>query len=500
MGASFKKRESMDVRNLFDSIIQSSADAIVASDLDKRIIYFSKGAEDLFERRSEDVVGTNVFTLYSREDMKKENRLERAKELKKHGSMKNITLSICTPSNRMKNISLSLSLLRDDKGRITGTVGVAKDITKELEAFHETRYLKELNEQVFEGIPEGLAVLDQKQRILLVNRGFERITGLKKEDVAGRTIKEFCEDPEAAKLIRKMDVQNKFSKVISSGGTIEPKGFNITLQGEKKVFTDYWTTIKDSEGRVERVLIILRDMTKRARLERSLREQAKSLKRSNELKDLFSDILRHDLLNPIGIIKNCVELISYDGADPVMMQCIDAVSKNTSKAMEMVNTTARFAKIDDEKEIVFEKKDITAIMEEAVESTVHHAKKKDIQIETKMPESYHAVVNPFIEDVFTNLISNAIKYSPENTTVTVGLAESNNMWRVSVKDKGEGVPDKYKKTIFNRFERLKKEGVKGTGLGLAIVKKIVSMHRGDVWVEDNIGGGSIFLVEIPKDL
>lgn len=500
MGESFKKSEAADVRTLFNSIIQSSADAIIASDLDKRIIYFSKGAEAMFEQKSDDVLGTDVLRLYSREDMKKEERIKRAKELKKNGSVRNITLNIRTPSDTRKKISLTLSLLKDEKGRITGTVGVAKDITKEMEVFDETRYLKELNEQVFEGIPEGLISMDQKQMISLVNRGFERITGFRKDDTLGKTVDEFCENPEAAKLIKKMGFNRKFSRIMTSGGTIEPKGFSITIHGRKKVFTDYWTALHDREGRVEHILIILRDMTRRARLEKSLREQAKNLKHSNELKDLFSDILRHDLINPIGIIKNCVELMHYDGIDPVMTQCFDAVSKNTSKAMEMINTTARFAKIDDEKEIVFEGKDIVTILVEAVESSVHHANKKDIKIETKLPESYRAFVNPFIEDVFINLISNALKYSPENKTVTVELKESDGMWRISVKDQGEGVPDKYKKSIFNRFERLKKEGVKGTGLGLAIVKKIVSMHKGNVWVEDNPEGGSIFIVEIPKDL
>ncbi len=71
---------------------------------------------------------------------------------------------------------------------------------------------------------------------------------------------------------------------------------------------------------------------------------------------------------------------------------------------------------------------------------------------------------------------------------------------VFVKDNGEGVEDEYKESIFNRFTRVKREGVKGTGLGLAIAKRIVGIHKGSIWVEDNPEGGSIFYFEIPKNL
>jgi signal transduction histidine kinase len=67
-----------------------------------------------------------------------------------------------------------------------------------------------------------------------------------------------------------------------------------------------------------------------------------------------------------------------------------------------------------------------------------------------------------------------------------------------VKDQGEGIPDEHKQRIFSRFERLGKEGVQGSGLGLTITKQIVSLHRGEIWVEDNPSGGSAFFVRVPK--
>jgi signal transduction histidine kinase len=108
-----------------------------------------------------------------------------------------------------------------------------------------------------------------------------------------------------------------------------------------------------------------------------------------------------------------------------------------------------------------------------------------------------AQVNPHIEEIFSNLLSNAVKYGPENTRITVGIKSDGKDWLVSVKDRGNRIPDEYKEIIFERFKRIEKRGVKGTGLGLSIVKRIVEIHKGKVWVEDNPDGGNIFLVTIP---
>ncbi len=128
------------------------------------------------------------------------------------------------------------------------------------------------------------------------------------------------------------------------------------------------------------------------------------------------------------------------------------------------------------------------------------ASKKEIEIELVAKGAYPARVSQFIEAIFLNFLTNAIKYSPNKTKIVAGITDAGENWHVFVADNGEGIADKFKESIFARFERLKKEGVKGTGLGLAIAKRIVDIHNGRVWVEDNPEGGSIFIVEIPKDL
>jgi signal transduction histidine kinase len=215
---------------------------------------------------------------------------------------------------------------------------------------------------------------------------------------------------------------------------------------------------------------------------------------------MFTDILRHDLVNPIGVIKNYMDLLSDEDLEPDVRHALDSVSRNIIKALGMVESASKLAKVSSEEDIKFEKMDVGEIIKEAIDLQKSDAEKKNITLHFKSKGRYPAFVNRFIEDVFLNFISNAVKYSPENSNVEVGILDEDKNWKIFVKDSGEGIPDKFKEAVFTRFERLKREGVKGTGLGLAIAKKITEIHKGRVWVEDNPEGGSIFYAQIPKDL
>jgi PAS domain S-box-containing protein len=419
----------------------------------------------------------NVLELYPKEVLRKKERIKRAKALKKKGLIRNLEMQILTPKGSSKTISLSLSLLRDAYGSVNGTVGVAKDITRQVEATNEVRYLKELSDKILEGSPNGLIILDLDMRVKLVNKSFERISDSKKETIVGKNPLEYLKNPKLQNLFEAMDLKKKFVEVAYSGETLSPMEFNIEVESQTKTLTDFWTPLFNNNGKVEFVLIIIHDISKRKVLEDSLKDQAEMLKRSNDLKDIFTDILRHDLLNPIGVIKNYVELMDTEDLNPFMLKSIEAISRNAGKAVEMIENASKLEKLESVEDFEFDERDLGAILTLAVESVKILAAKKEIEIKWTAKGNYHARVSQFIEAVFLNLITNAIKYSPNKTTVDIGIEDAEENWKVFVKDNGQGIDDKYKDTIFTRFERLNREGVKGTGLGLAIVKRIVEIHK-----------------------
>ncbi|MDY0388171.1 MAG: PAS domain S-box protein [Methanolobus sp.] len=220
---------------------------------------------------------------------------------------------------------------------------------------------------------------------------------------------------------------------------------------------------------------------------------------SNELKDLFTDIMRHDLLNPAGNIKGYLELLSEMEDEPTKSKFIVTMQKSTDKLIDMIETAAQFAKLDALDELDLVRMDIKTILESVIEQFDQQLLEKNMTLKLNVKDSCSAMLNPIVEEIFTNFISNAIKYSPENTRVIVDVIDSNYEWKVTVTDFGEGITDKAKPLVFDRFKRVNKTGVKGSGLGLAIVKKIARLLDGTVGVEDNPEGkGSVFWVKLKK--
>lgn len=233
----------------------------------------------------------------------------------------------------------------------------------------------------------------------------------------------------------------------------------------------------------------------------SLEEEEKKeqdLEHALGLLDLFTDILRHDLLNPAGIVKNYAELL-LENSSGEEKQSILAIKKNAERIIELIEDAAKFTKLESKSLVEFKPFDIGEITEEAIDLFKHLAEERNVKIINKIEKGkYRPELNSVFRDVVFNLLSNAIKYSPSNKTIELSAREENGSILFACKDQGIGVSDEYKAKIFKRFERAERTAIKGTGLGLAIVKRIVDLHKGRVWVEDNPEGGSIFFVKIPK--
>ncbi len=213
----------------------------------------------------------------------------------------------------------------------------------------------------------------------------------------------------------------------------------------------------------------------------------KRLEEENRKRKVYIDVLVHDLSNFVSIIDGFATiLLEEDGKEEFRI-----IKRNCDRIKEIIDNSTVLSKLEDMEESRAEisiRKMIDKILADF--SPNLNNKKVDISGDAIVTAS------PIIEQVFSNLISNAIKYGKNR--IKIGIEEANNTVRVYVEDDGGGVPDEYKTAIFERFERGEKKGVRGTGLGLAIVKAIVDMHHGRVWVEDSPLGGARFIVELPK--
>jgi signal transduction histidine kinase len=237
----------------------------------------------------------------------------------------------------------------------------------------------------------------------------------------------------------------------------------------------------------------------RNRLEYTLAERSSQLQAANHLKDLFTDILRHDLLNAVSVIHGMAGMMNDLPQSDNERTMLTTITRSAEKLVDIIRAASLYSKLENPGEIGFERLDVNLLVRSACEQLRPLVAEREQSLEYVCNPNCYALVNPMIENVFTNLISNASKYSEPGQRIEVGLSADDASCTAWVKDRGPGIPLEDRPKLFTRFHRLKQEGVQGTGLGLAIVKRIVDLHGGRVWIEDNPEGGSVFNVSFPKE-
>ncbi len=246
-------------------------------------------------------------------------------------------------------------------------------------------------------------------------------------------------------------------------------------------------------------IIISRIFAGRRRAEEKLQRYAKELEEAHRFKDLFTDIINHDLLNPASTAVNAVEIMKHWELDEEQDEIRRVLERKCRRVIGLIQDSGTYAKIADANQMDREELDLNEVFRKAVEAFKPKLKERNMKLDYLIEGEHRAFVNPTIWNVFSNLLSNAIKYSPDGGRIEVGAEEENDSCTFYIKDWGCGIDNDLKERLFWRFERGRKRGIRGVGLGLAIVKRIVELHKGKVWVEDNPEGGSIFYVKLPKD-
>ncbi|MBI5253444.1 MAG: PAS domain S-box protein [Euryarchaeota archaeon] len=495
------EQEIKETRDHFRNILNTIQEKICVIDRDYNIVSFN----DAFARglKKDKIAGEKcykVFHNYSEEEFKKfcEVRCIVKKAFEAGKSTKS------SHEHRLENGSViyheSKALPFMNRGEeINQVVYIVDDVTERRRLEKEIERTKDFLDGIVKNAPVGIFTTDKNGVITSANPMHLKMMGEKRvEQALGLNVLELP-------TIKALGWDKLFRKALQ-GKPFELHNVKYTsIYGKTLYLTARCTPLK-SENEVEGLLAVMEDVTQQAKLEKKIKEDRKKLKKyaeqleySNKLKDLFIDIMRHDLLNSVSIIKGISEFLVADKSSSTHEE-IKVIHKNILKLEEMTESASKLAKIESMKKIEFEEQDLSAILKKSLQNFESLIKEKEMQVEYSAEGEYPAKVNPIIEAVFSNLISNAVKYSPKKSRIVVGIEDEGRDWRVMVKDYGEGISDEFKETIFERFKRVDKLGVKGTGLGLAIVKRLVELHEGKVWVEDNPEGGSIFYVILPKVL
>jgi len=257
---------------------------------------------------------------------------------------------------------------------------------------------------------------------------------------------------------------------------------------------------------------ITRTQAMMAHLEEIVRERTADLARANESlqelhrqKDAFFAIITHDMRTPLTSLLGFTDLLErVSRLDPDAQSFLGAIKRNTESLMDMVTNILDLSRLDSgHMEYRREPVSLTTLVDEVLENIDGHAQARHIQVDRRAEASPDIVGDAEkLRRMIANLVSNALKYTPEGGRVYVDVRRSDSHVQLSVRDTGIGIPADQLPTIFERFRRVNRRGgsdVVGTGLGLAIVQEFAQAHGGRVDVASEEGAGSTFTVTLPLD-
>lgn len=410
--------------------------------------------------------------------------------------------------------------IKDTQGNIIRVTGVANDITdrKEMEIKLEQyrnnlqELLKKRTSELVESetkfrnmsdmANDMIIMMDDKENIVYWNKKAEYTLGYKKDEILGKplhTILAIHKHQETFSQLANTGKGNTVGKTLELGA-IHKDGHEIDIELSL-------SSIMLDTGR--NVIGIIRDISERKRYELELVKAKEKAEESDRLKSAFLANMSHEIRTPMNGILGFTDLLkNHNLSGEEQKKYIDIIEKSGKRLLNTIHDIIDISKIESgQEQVLLSEINVNTKINELYEFFQLEANNKNIklQVNTYLPD-HKAIIKSDKEKLYSilsNLIKNAIKYTHEGS-IQFGYVLENyeNLPKLKfyVKDTGVGIPIERQQAIFNRFEQADIEDVEvyeGSGLGLAISKAYVEMLDGEIWVESEVGFGSVFYFSLP---
>ena len=400
---------------------------------------------------------------------------------------KTITLSlrgILNVSEELAKGNLGVSIpVSERKNEISTISSALNRMAQKLnELFMQLSKEKNQVEAVLSAMSEGVMVVSKQGSVIIINNALKKMFSLK-EDPTGKTYWEILRNRELTKLVESV-LKN-----------CKPESREIFYLYPNEKY--YLVNVIPLDSPDKELIVVMFDIT--------------DFKRLEKIKADFIANVSHELRTPLTAIKGYTETLeeeAYETPDD-QKHFLRIIKRHTDRLINIVSDLLVLSEVESRDSLSkentsndLEEININKVIKSSLEALRSKAAEKELEVSFEtMDDAYKVKANRFLlEQMFINLIDNAVKYTPENGKIDIKVLNSDSQVLTEITDTGIGIPKEHLPRIFERFYRVDKtrsRNLGGTGLGLSIVKHIVIMHGGKIEVHSEEGRGSKFSISIP---
>ena len=399
-------------------------------------------------------------------------------------------------------VSRTASVIRDENGEAQHFLLMVEDISerKEHEAVlqesrAELQAALHANQLIMDNSQDVICTVDGQGRFLSLNAACEELWGYQPDELVGRRYIDFvhAEDrPKTEAAAKELMATGKITDFV-----------NRYVRKDRTLVDVLWSATWSTKDRI--MFCVAHDVTDRARIEKALREAKEEADRANHAKSDFLSRMSHELRTPLNSILGFGQLLDRQSPTDSQRPRIRYILSAGRHLLNLINEVLDISRIEaGNLQLSLEAVCVEEAISEALDLMRPLAAERSIELATSSSlESLTYVLadRQRLKQVLLNLLSNGVKYTAINGTITLSFAQTDKgLMRITVRDTGAGIPVEKLARLFTPFDRLGAEQstVEGTGLGLALCQRLVQAMHGVIGANSTLGSGSAFWLELPR--
>lgn len=470
------------------AIVKTSDDVIISETPEGIITSWNQAAEKMFGYTEDEAIGKHISLIVPKSKISTDSSIfKRIASGEKVHHVETIRLS---KFGREIPVLLSVSPLIDAHGRMIGVSKIVRDlnarINDDLKQARLAAIIDSSDDTIVSKTLDGI--------IMSWNKSAEKMFGYTEAEALGKHISIII-PPE------RIDEETFIINKIKSGEKVDH--FETYRMGKDKVLRPISLTVSpilNFKGEIIGASKIARDISEQVRAKTEAIRLYKEIKALNEKKDEFIGLASHELKTPLSTISAYLQILDRMITEGQGKKFIGKALDQLRKLTSLVDDLLDISMIEAGKlQLRKERFDMRVVIENAIDLLRHSSSHHTISLQTAVSDFLIEADPHRLEQVLINLLTNAIKYSPNGNHIDVSLTADDKLVSIAVKDDGDGIHPNKTKMIFSRFYRAEENNpnTSGLGMGLFLSQQIVQAHGGEIWVESKLGEGSTFYFTIP---